>query len=128
MAKHTNTVNPFNPTCLTGTEYDWLDETTEIFGDDRTIFYDAGAKEYRAKMGVVNLCPLYGNTVSYTFFTHEVSIFDDKNDYDKVKDRSVYRTAAYKAVYGDDKDDKYGLGIYGHAKYSLQERHWRIPE
>ena len=128
MAKHTNTVNPFNPTCLTGTEYDWLDEITEIFGDDRTIFYDAGSKEYRAKMGVVNLCPLYGNTVSYTLFTHEVSIFDDKNDYAKVSDRSVYRTAAYKAIYGDDKDDKYGLGIYGHAKYCLQEEFWKIPE
>ncbi len=132
MAKHTNTVNPFNPTCLTGTEYAWLDETTEIFGDPRTIMYATGPKEYRKAMGVVNLCPLYSNTMSYTLFTHDVTIFDAENDYDffpgEAGTRSVYRAAAKKAVWGDDKDDRYGLGIYGHAKYNIEERFWKIPE
>ena len=139
VSKHTNTVNPFNRTAVSDSSMKWLQNSFSTFNDERTIFFESGVRGYRQKMGVVNLVPLYTNTMSYTFYNYQVTAYDRGQNYKQVAGRELYNKAAELAMYGGKlelpvrKDGKivyvdFDMGAYNHAKTNIETGGWKIPD
>ncbi len=139
VSKHTNTVNPLNRNAISDSSQKWLKSSFATFNDERTIFFNSGVRGYRAKMGVVNLVPLYGNTMSYVFYTKQITAYDRGQSYKKVAGRELYTTAAELAMYGGKielpvKNNgkieyvDFDMGAYKHAKTNIETGGWKVPD
>ena len=139
ISKHTNTVNPCNRNAISDSNQKWLQNSFSVFNDEKTIFFEAGVRGDRQKMGVVNLVPLYGNVMSYDFYNKQITAYDRGQGYKKVADRSLYTEAAKLAMYGGKltlpvRDNgklvevDFDMGAYNHAKKNIETGGWKIPE